>query len=251
MRINTNPPNAAHSWEQTQGETSRAYEAFKCFRDLDQKPRTIINAYREFSGKKQVDKIAAHFFDWKQRFNWDSRVLDYDRHLEAIRMRADELTIADERRKWQKRKIQTRDETWTLADALLKKGKEILDLPMYETVSERVERDENDLSIKHITILRPARGSLTTAVNALVHADKLRRLACDMATERVVSESPDAEYRRIIESAREDFIHSKIMFPDEADAFRAETIANAYGIKPKDIYELYEPLTVPDQGLVN
>ncbi len=243
-------PDAAR-WDQMEGETSRAFSAFKMYRDLDHHPRTLLAAYREFTGKKQATKAASHFFEWKQKFDWDARVLAFDRHREAIKMREDEKALADERRKWQKRKLQTREETWTLADALLKKGKEILELPNFETIKEESETSKDGKTIYKTIIMKPVRGSLANAMQAMINADKLRRLACDMATERIVNESPEAEYRRLLDSAREDFTASKIMFPDEADHFRAETIAAAYGVRPRDVYDLYEPLTVPDESQGN
>jgi hypothetical protein len=243
-------PNAAR-WDQIEGESSRAYLAFKSYRDLETKPRTLLAAYRDFSGKKQATKAASHFFDWKQKFDWESRAIAYDRHLETIKMQADEKALSDERRKWQKRKLQTREESWNLAEDLQKKAKEILALPLYETIKEETETSSDGKTVLKTFIMKPVRGSLANAMNALVNADKLRRLACDMATERIVNESPEAEYRRLLESAREDFAASKMMFPDEADHFRAETIAEAYGVRPKDVYDLYEPLTVPVENIGN
>lgn len=80
MSVWTNKP-----WERQKGESEKAFEAFKIYRDMGEE-RTISAV------GKRLEKSRNLIDRWKERWNWKERVRAYDNELEK---QAKEKAIKD------------------------------------------------------------------------------------------------------------------------------------------------------------
>ena len=75
----------ANPWDQREGETARAFEAFRTFRDLDPGARTIRAACEAKHGAKATPSRVKTWQQWHKRNDWSERARAYDAHLDALR----------------------------------------------------------------------------------------------------------------------------------------------------------------------
>ena len=80
-------------WERQDGETEKAFSAFKAY--LEMEDRNICQLAKRLSKSRQlVDK-------WKQKYNWQERCIAWDKSLQEIEYK----TAVRERKKMAKRHI--------------------------------------------------------------------------------------------------------------------------------------------------
>lgn len=80
-------------WERQDGETEKAFSAFKAY--LEMEDRNITELARRLSKSRQlIDK-------WKQKYNWQERCIAWDKSLQEIEYK----TAVKERKKMAKRHI--------------------------------------------------------------------------------------------------------------------------------------------------
>jgi len=80
-------------WERQDGETEKAFSAFKAY--LEMEDRNVTSLAKRLSKSRQlVDK-------WKQKYNWQERCIAWDKSLQEIEYK----TAVRERKKMAKRHI--------------------------------------------------------------------------------------------------------------------------------------------------
>ena len=87
---------APELWEQLDHESSRAYEAFKIYLRMAPSERSVIRAWRAFSGNAEAKNPPGYFQRWVADFAWKERGRAHDAHLERIRRRGMEGAVEEE-----------------------------------------------------------------------------------------------------------------------------------------------------------
>lgn len=80
-------------WERQDGETEKAFSAFKAYLEMEDRNVTSL-AKRLAKSRQLVDK-------WKQKYNWQERCIAWDKSLQEIEYK----TAVKERKKMAKRHI--------------------------------------------------------------------------------------------------------------------------------------------------
>lgn len=226
-------------WEQLEDETGTAFDAFKVFRDLGV-ARTISEAYRLKTGRKQAKRASGQWLAWAKRFRWIPRAAAFDRHVAAIEAREEEKAFGERRRLWVNRRTEIQDSAWSLAAELEKKAREILSLPVKETVETKTF-SEDGKAVSVTVIHKPLAGTFSEGIRAAEMSDKLKRLAASMATERIVVKSPAAEVAETLEDARAAFREARAVYGEtESVETTARNIALAYALDVQQILEGYD-----------
>jgi hypothetical protein len=226
-------------WEQREGESAIAFDAFKTFRDLGL-TRTVGVAYRAKSGRKTAKKAPGQWFEWAKRFDWYSRAAEFDRYVAAIEAREEEAAFASRRREWIQRRGELQDSAWSLAESLIEKAREILALPVTQQLKTTTESEDGKTVTKTV-IINPVRASFSEAIRAVETADKLKRLAVGMATERIVTKSAAAELAETLEDARAAFRDARDLYGEtEPVEVTARNIAAAYALDVNQVLEGYD-----------
>ena len=83
-------------WHRLDSESGRAYEAFKVFVYLPPAERSVVRAWREWSGKPDAKREPPFFYNWAHDFAWKERAVARDHHIELIRERGMEKAIEEE-----------------------------------------------------------------------------------------------------------------------------------------------------------
>jgi len=148
-----------HSWERETGETQRAYEAFKIYRDLG--PRRSLRRAAELvygEGTGSVRRIEK----WSRAHDWVARAQAYDDYHEMIRREAIESYERSQGTDFGYRCAKLQEEVLSGKEALLEKIKQMLTWP----IERRVESKDG----KTVNVY-PARWSYATIVKALQMLD--------------------------------------------------------------------------------
>lgn len=227
-------------WEKRDEESGQAFEAFKAFLDLGV-ARTVSAAYRQKTGKASAKMASGQWLQWAKRFEWFQRAQEFDRYVAAIEAREEESAFAERRRQWVQRRGDLQDSAWSLAEELEKKAREILALPVVQKL-ETTTVEEGGKKVIHTTIINPVRASLSEATRAVETADKLKRLAVGMATERIVTKSAAAEMAETLSDARAAFREARELYGEtEPVEVTARNIAQAYALDVSQVLEGYDP----------
>jgi hypothetical protein len=83
-------------WHRFNNESGRAYEAFKVYMYLPPAERTVVGAWREWTGNPDAKREPPFFLRWSQDFAWSERARAHDHHLEVIREQGLEDAIREE-----------------------------------------------------------------------------------------------------------------------------------------------------------
>jgi hypothetical protein len=119
-------------WERQPKESESAYADFRQFLDLGA-ARTITEAYRHKSGKKQASQAAGEYKRTASRWQWIERARAWDNHIQRVRdQQAARAAAANERSK-----LKALDEGLQMGWALLERAKLMLQFPL-----SRVEKEE-------------------------------------------------------------------------------------------------------------
>jgi len=105
-------------WERMEGEPARAYECFELTRSLGL-GRSILEAYRQETGKHQAKQVSGTWNGWVARWRWQERFAASDAHDARERLR-----------RLQVRREKTEDRIASLAEeAMERAAKRFLSLP--------------------------------------------------------------------------------------------------------------------------
>ena len=178
-------------WNRIDRETSKAFDAFCCYRD--QGPNRSIQRTAAELGKSLTPLRR-----WVTKWGWMERALAWDEHLQAVRDEAIESVEGAEAGRRQENIRRTTEFELEMSDAVAEKLIQMLRLPVIR--QRRVEDSVNAFrkegrgkKAKYIpekidtvvTIIEPAGWSFATMVAAMVEVSKLRRLATDLPTQTV------------------------------------------------------------------
>lgn len=226
----------AAAWERQPDESERAFAAFRTWLEVDPiQGRSLINAYRQFSGRPEVKKPPGYFRDWFSKYHWEDRARRYDNDLLRQEKESEWKAIVAERKKLKERRTYIAESGYEAAEKLIAKAYEILKAPTFhqKLVKEEVGPDGQTI-VQHIEI-KPARFTLRDAASIITQADKLRRLSTEMATEIVETIDPAQKAGEILEKARQVLADSYVLFPTQPDEERIASIAAAFGVNPDDL----------------
>jgi hypothetical protein len=118
------PSEAPAPWERQPAESGRAYEAFCTYRDLGP-GRSVVEAYRQSTGKTTATQASGGWNDWVKRFRWEPRARTYDAHLEATRQRAVAEATTAGAEEWIRRRETLHENNWAVACLLRQKAEEL------------------------------------------------------------------------------------------------------------------------------
>ena len=81
------------SWEQLPGESSKAFLAFRSFRDIgpERSIRKAVDEVEKDEGKRE--KRCKVWRNWCSKFRWRERAADYDRYIEHLKQGEKRKTI--------------------------------------------------------------------------------------------------------------------------------------------------------------
>lgn len=160
----------AETWERRAGEGAEAYAAFAVYRDLGP-DRTVMEASR------QVGKDNRNLHRWVTRYEWYARVLDFDRHNEAIERKAIERERARRAALWERRRLDDLERYHNISIKLADKAAEMIAQPITnENVNTKTGQFE----------LIAAKWTFDTAA-------KLAKTASDVAAQVVADALADPE----------------------------------------------------------
>lgn len=224
------------AWERQPDESERAFAAFRMWLEVDPtEGRSLIQAYRQFSGRPEVKKPPGYFRNWSTKYRWEDRARRYDNDLLRQEKEKEWKTILAERKKLKERRIHIAESGYSTAEQLIAKAQEILKAPTFHQKLVREEEGPDGKTIiQHIEI-KPARFSLRDAAFIITHADKLRRLATEMATEIVETVDPTHKANEVLQKARQVLADSYELFPTQPDEERIALVASAFGVDPDDL----------------
>ncbi len=83
-------------WHQLDNESDRAHDAFKCYMLLPPAERSVVGAWREWSGNMDAKREPPYFAGWAKDYAWAERARARDHHLELLRERGVEKAIEAE-----------------------------------------------------------------------------------------------------------------------------------------------------------
>jgi hypothetical protein len=83
-------------WHQLDNESDRAHEAFKVFMYLPPAERSVVRAWREWSGNPDAKREPPYFAGWARDYAWSDRARAHDHHIEVIRESGMEEAIREE-----------------------------------------------------------------------------------------------------------------------------------------------------------
>jgi hypothetical protein len=86
-------------WDRLSNESGRAYEAFKVYMYMSPADRTIVGAWREWTGNPEAARPSPFFKRWARDYAWSERARAHDHHLEVIRERGMEEAVKEEAKK--------------------------------------------------------------------------------------------------------------------------------------------------------
>jgi hypothetical protein len=86
-------------WHQLDNESDRAHDAFKYYMLLPPAERSVVRAWREWTGNPDAKREPPYFAGWSKDFAWPERARAHDHHLEVIRERGMEAAIEEEAKK--------------------------------------------------------------------------------------------------------------------------------------------------------
>ena len=88
--------NSPELWHQLDHEPSRAYEAFKVYMFISPAERSVVGAWREWTGNPEAARPSPFFEGWARDYAWSERARARDHHLELIRERGMEEAISEQ-----------------------------------------------------------------------------------------------------------------------------------------------------------
>jgi hypothetical protein len=86
-------------WDRLSNESGRAYEAFKVYMFMSPAERSVVGAWREWTGNPEAARPSPFFKEWAREYAWPERARAHDHHLEVIRESGMEEAVKEEAKK--------------------------------------------------------------------------------------------------------------------------------------------------------
>jgi hypothetical protein len=153
--------NQPKPWERQNDESQKAFEAFKQYAEMGAK-----RSVRQLGVEQGRGSNPSVLQRWSMAHQWVARAAEFDRHIAALALQAEEKAIEGRAGRWAELAEQLRMQEWEIAQRLIEKAKSILDK------------------------LEGEAGSLGEAARLIDLASKLGRLACGVATTTDVPAAP-------------------------------------------------------------
>lgn len=160
------------AWDQQPDEGAKAFAAFQIYADLPPDKRSLLAAARLYSKKPEMARVPGRISKWSVEYHWTERATMKDAWRQDLRR--DEEVRAEQRRaeEWAARRIEVREQGWTLGLGLIERAAEILELPITKkTETEEVVKEEAD----------PERGVIVQFITRTVNIEPLALRARDAA----------------------------------------------------------------------
>lgn len=167
------------------GESVKAHEIFIIYHSLgvDRSPARL----EEELAKSEKPRSIKLLRQLQARFKWISRARAYDEYLVKLQFKAIENSVKDEGVKWAERIKEYREESYTKSIELIAKADEMMAWPIATTEVDKIEQIEvNGQTVEvttHVT-MKPVKWTRRDVIYFHEYADKLRRLALEVPTER-------------------------------------------------------------------
>lgn len=159
------------SFRRQRKESAQAYQAAKQYFEL--------GADRSLEAVSQkLGKCKALMERWSSRWEWVVRAEDWDLHQLALEDSQREKQTIAEAEKWAARRLEIKEEGWSMFKALKEKAEQMLKFPLVQ-----IEKKEEDGV--STTIVKPANWTFATASNLADTALKIGRLTAELTTENV------------------------------------------------------------------
>jgi len=165
--------------ERREKESVEAYEAFKLYCELASRKEGGANEVA-----RQLKKSSSLIYRWHDRHDWKERYRLYQNQLEMMAEREEAKLIKERTREWTKRRLDIREEGYSVGAALIERGKKLLELPVLNREVRAQVTAKSGEVIDTLTILnfiqhpRDAKGFIEAGI-------KLQRMSADMSTENV------------------------------------------------------------------
>lgn len=178
-RPNLKPVPNVTPLERKEKESIEAYEAFKLYCELAARKEGGANEVA-----RQLKKSSSLIYRWHDRWEWKERYRLYQNQLEMLAEHEEAKLIKERSREWTKRRLDIREEGYSVGAKLIERGRMLLELPVHnKQVRAQVTAKSGEV-IDTLTILnfvqhpRDAKGFIEAGI-------KLQRMSADMSTENV------------------------------------------------------------------
>lgn len=209
--------NAAKIWQQMPDETPRMYEYFRAYLDLG-KERTILNAYRLVSGRRDAKAPTGWVGELSGRYEWRKRVRAWEDFNAALEIEAEEQALRERRAVWAGRKADAAAKTWNRGQILEDIANELRNLPRVKKIVKKwvdaFDRDGKPIQIETEIHFHPIRFSMKDIVTFFREADRMQRLATGENTEIVNITNSQTMREDQVAKAKQALIDARVIFPD-------------------------------------
>lgn len=162
------------------GESVQAYGYFKQFLSMD-KPRSISRLARHLRMHRNS------LLGYSSRFKWVDRAAAYDDYSSTKELERQRMYREKSELEWAGRRDEQRQQEWDIAQQLLEKVRQMLQVPLFkETISERLADLDPDgkIIIEQIVSIEPLDWSALDIARYFEIASKVARLSTGMATDQ-------------------------------------------------------------------
>lgn len=181
-------------FERQPNESSKAFEAFRLYRDMGPERSAEAVAKKLGKSRKGLDR-------WSSRFSWVDRARAWDDFLDAKQRAAEAKKLEGEAAKWAARKAEHQNKLWERKVKLEEKLHAMLQFPLAETRTADGR-----------TIVKPTRWTFGEAARLTEAITKLERLAMGLPTDKTEHTGPDGE--QIVAPIIQPQMVVKVILPD-------------------------------------
>ena len=98
----TQPQQKREPWEKLETETAPAFDAFTRYRDMPKSDRSLEACYKTYMAErgKSAERASGRWTTWCRVNRWVERADAYDRHMDAVKLKARETAMLDGAERW-------------------------------------------------------------------------------------------------------------------------------------------------------
>lgn len=239
-------------WERQPREGSLAFAAFTKYLEMGP-DRTLPNV----AGDPELGMSEAKVRGLSRTWKWRDRVNAWEDYLADAQRKRQQRILENDAEKWARRRVELREQEYTLAEKLFQKANEILELDIVEKqIKESVtilNSKGEEITIPTLTVIKPVRTSIKDATAALNTGSQIKRLSAEMETSRdrldinISDEEKNVELARAaLKTIREEMVEKLIReHPDSIPEMMNRIvgwIAERFGVSPDLLEENHEPM---------